>query len=411
MSSGLLSRLGPGMMLAASSVGVSHLVFSTQAGARYGLSLIPVILLVVLFKYPAFRFAVQYASATGGSLVDAYARISKVALAWLLVGFFVDMFIATTAVAMMTAGLLVSVFDVPFSPPQVAVALTVVTALVLANGHYAKAEGIVKVLVIAFSILTIVATVLALPLLGGGDRAVLADLTPDRAFAVFVIGLAGWMPIPTNAAVLVGEWVKEKVAATKGAFAGRDALFDFHLSYALALAIAVCFVIMGTAVLFQTGHEPPQQAGAFAADLFRLFTDVVGQWSYPVIAAAGLAVMWSTQVTLMDALPRVMNRLACTITNRGEDKRSLYPVFLIVQVVGVSLIALFLLRSFAAFIVFATSMGFIAAPAIAYYNYVAVTSDAVPLEQRPGKRLVLWNWVAILVMAAFALGFIYTLVS
>ena len=296
----------------------------------------------------------------------------------------------------------------PFAAPPVAVALTVATALVLINGHYAKAEGIVKVLVLLFSVLTIITTVFALPLLGSDERAVFAELTPDRALALFAIGLAGWMPIPTNAAVLVAEWVKEKVAATKGAFQHRDALFDFHLSYGLALVIALCFIAMGTAVLFETGHEPPQQAAAFAADLFSLFTTVVGQWMYPVIAAAGLAVMWSTQVALMDALPRVMNRLTCTITGRGEEQPTLYTRFLALQVAGVAIIVLVLLKSFAAFIVFATSMGFIAAPAIAYYNYVAVTSDAVPPEQRPSSRLIVWNWIAVYAMAAFALAFIYT---
>ncbi len=409
--SSLLSRLGPGMMLAAASVGVSHLVFSTQAGANYGLSLIWFVVLIVLIKYPAFRFAVQYAGATGDSLVNGYARISKIALAWLVVGFFVDMFIATSAVAMMTAGLMISVFKLPFYAPHVAVVLTAGTAVILLNGHYAKAEGIVKVLVLAFTALTIVTTVFALPLLGSEQRGVLAEFTPDRALAVFMIGLAGWMPIPTNAAVLVAEWVKEKVAATKGAFDSRACLFDFHLSYGVALLIALCFIIMGTAVLFETGREPPRQAAAFATELFSLFTTVVGEWMYPVIAAAGLAVMWSTQVALMDAMPRVMNRLTCVMTGRSDDQPSLYTWFLGLQVVGVALIVLFMMRSFATFIVFATSMGFIAAPAIAYYNGVAVTSADVPAELRPGRRLVLWNWIAVVVMAAFALGFIYTLIS
>ena len=399
------------MMLAAASVGVSHLVFSTQSGANYGLSLIWFIAIIVVLKYPAFRFAVQYASATGASLVDGYAKISKIALTWLVVGFFVDMFIATSAVAVMTAGLVISIFDLPLTGPQVAVVLTVVTAIILANGHYAKAEGIVKILVLAFSVLTVLTMMFSLPLLGSDGRSMFEELTPDRSLAVFMIAVAGWMPIPTNAAVLVGEWVKEKHAVTEGGFGTKSALFDFHISYALALVIALCFVIMGTAVLFETGREPPQQAAAFAAELFRIFTDVIGRWMYPVIAAAGLAVMWSTQITLMDALPRVMNRLAGVVIGRPADAPSLYPRFLIVQVLGVSLIVLFLMGSFAAFIVFATSMGFIAAPAIAYYNYIAVTSDDVPAELKPDRRLVIWNWVAVFVMVAFALAFIYTLVT
>ena len=107
----ILSRVGPGLMLAAVGVGVSHLVYSTQAGADYGLSLLWLIIAVTLIKYPAFRFAVDYANATGESLVKAYGEISKLALAWLLAGFIVDTFIATSAVSMVTAGLFISVFD------------------------------------------------------------------------------------------------------------------------------------------------------------------------------------------------------------------------------------------------------------------------------------------------------------
>lgn len=408
---GVLSRFGPGMMLAAASVGVSHLVFSTQAGANYGLSLLWFVALIVLLKYPAFRFAVLYAGATGSSLVDGYAKISKIALGWLLVGFFVDMFIATSAVAMLTAGLVLGIFDIDFTAPQVAVGLTVVTAIVLANGHYAKAENIVKLLVLAFSVLTVVTMLIALPLLGAEGRPVFAELTPDRTLAVFMIAMAGWMPIPTNAAVLVAEWVKEKNHATRGAFDSQPALFDFHISYALALLIAICFVIMGTATLFDTGREIPQSAPAFATELFGIFTQLIGEWMYPIIASTALAVMWSTQVALMDAMPRVMNRLSAVIERRDDDSPGRYTQFLIVQVIGVSIIVLFFLKSFSGFIVFATSMGFIAAPAIAYYNYKAVTSPDVEEYLKPGPGLIFWNWVAVFAMVAFAAAFLYTLMS
>jgi len=407
----ILSRFGPGMMLAAASVGVSHLVFSTQAGANYGLSLIWFVALIVLLKYPAFRFAVTYSGATGVSLVEGYSRISKVALAWLLVGFFVDMFIATSAVAMLTAGLFINIFGLDFAAPQVAVGLTVVTALVLANGHYSKAENIVKVLVLAFSVLTVGAMLFALPLLGSEGRPIAAELTANRALGVFLIAIAGWMPIPTNAAVLVAEWVKEKRASTEGRFGAREALFDFHISYGLALLIAVCFIVMGTATLFETGRVVPQAPPQFAAELFGVFTRLIGDFMYPVIVSAALAVMWSTQVALMDAMPRVMDRLLSVITKRPPDAPSRYTRFLIIQVAGVSAIVLFMLKSFSAFLVFATSMGFIAAPAIAWYNCRAVTSNDVDPEHQPPRGLVVWNYVAVAVMAAFAIAFIYTLVT
>ena len=202
--SNILSRIGPGTMLAATAVGVSHLVYSTQAGGNYGFSLAWLIIFIVVLKYPAFRFAVDYASASGHSLVTGYSKISRVALTWLAVGFFVDMFIATGAVALVAAGRFISVFDLPYTGPQVAIVLMVVSAAILLNGQYERAERLVKTLVLGFSILAILCTLFALPMLGSDGRGEMAELTPDRSLALFAIAMAGWMPMPSNGAVIYG---------------------------------------------------------------------------------------------------------------------------------------------------------------------------------------------------------------
>ncbi len=392
-------------MLAAVGVGVSHLVQSTRAGAEYGLSLAILIIVIVLLKYPAFRFGVDYACATGRSLVTGYSRVSRIALLWLGVAFIVDMFIAPAAVSLVTAGLIISVFDLDFSGPQVAVGLTIGTAVVLLNGHYAKAERIVKVLVIAFSLLTVVATVFALPLLGSDSRPMLAELTFDRTLLIFVIAVTGWMPMPLSGAIFQSRWICEKRKDSAGSFDYRQALDDLRIGYGLTLVLAICFVVMGTAVLFETDRVAPENAGAFATELLSIFTTVFGNWMYPIIAAAALAVMWSTLVALMDAVPRVTDRLIGLATGRSEDAGHRYTLFLAIQVVGVSAILIFLLRGFGAFIDFATSMGFLAAPAIAYYNYRAVTMADIPPEYRPGSRLVAWSWTSVVALSAFAISY------
>ena len=293
------------MMLAAIAIGVSHLVQSTRAGADYGLSFALVITLIVILKYPAFRFAVDYASATGESLVKGFAAHSRLALAWLAVAFFLDMFVATAAVALVTAGLFISVFDLPYTGPQVAAALTVLTAVLLLDGRYRKSELIVRALVALFCILSVTAMLLAVPLLGSGGRDSFAAMTPDRAFAVFVIAAAGWMPMPMTGAIFHSMWVCEKRRTSSDRFGHGQALLDLKVGYGLTLAIALCFLVLGTAVLFQTQRELPQTAGAFATELLAIFTTVIGDWSYPVIATTALAVMWSTLLALLDAVPRV----------------------------------------------------------------------------------------------------------
>lgn len=407
----LFARIGPGLMLAAVAVGVSHLVQSTRAGADYGLSLIWLIVVIVILKYPAFRFAVDYSSATGRSLVTGYANVSKFALGWLAVAFFVDMFIASGAVSLVTAGLFISIFNLPFSGPVVAIAILVISAAILLNGHYSKAERIVKVFVLAFSLLAVTAMLFAVPLLGSDGRDLFAQLTPSRSLAVFVIAVAGWMPMPMTGSIFHSMWVCERRRSGDTGFDYQRSLSDLRIGYSLALILAICFVVMGTAVLFQTDRVVPTNAGAFATELLSIFTTVIGNWSYPIIAAAAIAVMWSTQIALLDALPRVSARLFGVMTGRSADKPGLYTQFLILQVVGVSIILLFLMSGFGTFINFATSTGFIAGPAIAYYNYRAVTSSEVSAEFRPNQTLIIWSWLSIISLTAFAVVYIYLRVT
>ena len=62
--------IGPGLLMAAAAVGVSHLVQSTRAGASFGFELISVILIINLLKYPFFEYGHRFYAVTGKTLLD-----------------------------------------------------------------------------------------------------------------------------------------------------------------------------------------------------------------------------------------------------------------------------------------------------------------------------------------------------
>ena len=76
------SALGPGLVMASAAVGGSHIIASTQAGAIYGWELVSIVILANLFKYPFFRFGVQYTLDTGNTLLEGYRQKGKFYL-WL----------------------------------------------------------------------------------------------------------------------------------------------------------------------------------------------------------------------------------------------------------------------------------------------------------------------------------------
>ena len=166
---------------------------STRAGAGYGLALWCLILFACLIKYPAFRFGSEYAVATGSTLIDSYFRQGRWAVFADGVDVIVTMFIATSAVAIVTAGLINNVFQLGISDAAVASLLLVAGAGVLASGKYHLFEQITKVFVLLFTVTILVAVAVTLP-----DLAVTpADLVPvvelDKKKILFMIALAGWM--------------------------------------------------------------------------------------------------------------------------------------------------------------------------------------------------------------------------
>ena len=100
------SALGPGIVMASAAVGGSHIIASTQAGAIYGWELVSIVILANLFKYPFFRFGVQYTLDTGNTLLEGYRQKGKFYL-WLFLALNVfATVINTAAVGLLTAAIL-----------------------------------------------------------------------------------------------------------------------------------------------------------------------------------------------------------------------------------------------------------------------------------------------------------------
>ncbi|MDX1673143.1 MAG: Nramp family divalent metal transporter, partial [Balneolaceae bacterium] len=102
---GIKKSLGPGLLIAAAAIGVSHLVQSTRAGANYGFALVWAVVLANLFKYPFLEFGPRYAIATGESMVEGYKRLGRWAI-WIFVVLTVGtMFAVQAAVTIVSASL------------------------------------------------------------------------------------------------------------------------------------------------------------------------------------------------------------------------------------------------------------------------------------------------------------------
>lgn len=407
--SGLLQSLGPGIMYAGAAIGVSHLVQSTQAGAKYGFTLLWVVIVVHLFKYPFFEYGHRYAAATGEPLLVGYRRVGRWALvSYLFIAF--GLSIPTAAVlTIVTAGMASSAlggFSAGLNPMTWAVILLACCLVVLASGGYPLLDRLMKVLMAFLAVCTLVAVVAAA---GHGRTAVPGSAAPEVWNVVgisFLVALMGWMPTPVDASAWPSLWMEERTRQTGHKPTLREALFDFNLGYIGSLITAVMFLSLGALVMFGTGATLAARADDFAAQFVAMYTRALGTWSWPVVVAAASITMLSTMLTVLDGYPRVLTA-GCRLAWPGAEKlgKAPYWIFMIVMMAGALLVYKYLTSRMRTLVDFAATLAFLSAPLFAYLNCRAISAAKLPAEAAPPKWLQVLSWAGLVFLILFSILF------
>jgi Mn2+/Fe2+ NRAMP family transporter len=90
-----------------------------------------------------------------------------------------------------------------------------------------------------------------------------------------------------------------------------------------------------------------------------------------------------------------------------EGDRHVYRIAFTILGVGATAILIWGKSSFTALVDLATTLSFLTAPVLSYFNHRAIHAAEVPQDQRPGAGMTAWSWVAIVLQAAFALYFLW----
>ena len=159
---GILKTIGPGILYAGAAIGASHLVLSTRAGANYSFTLIWVVILINLFKYPFFEFSYRYTAATGNSVLEGYRKLGKWAIITFLVLSFCTAIVNFAAVIKVTSDLAAFLFHINLSSFYTSTGLLIIILLMLFIGRYALLDKVMKVMIMVLAIVTVTAFFFAL---------------------------------------------------------------------------------------------------------------------------------------------------------------------------------------------------------------------------------------------------------
>jgi len=402
MKKSLFKSLGPGLLFAGAAVGVSHLVQSTRAGADFGFGLLWALLLANLFKYPFFQFGPRYAAATGETLLDGYKKLGKGILAISYIISFITMFIVQAAVTIVTAGLAVNLFGT-FDMVTWSLLITVISILILLIGKYKLLDGLMKYVILLLTICTIIAVSVAL--LKTEQSFNFTQIIPKGTIEItFLIAFLGWMPAPLEISIWQSIWSLEKEKTTHQKITPKQAIFDFNVGYIGTLFLAVCFVVLGALVMYNSGESFSNKGGVFAQQLIELYTKNLGSFAYVFIAIAALTTMFSTTITTLDASPRAMSK-ANELLFPKKLKLS-YWFWILLLGLGTYIILRYFRDNMGLMVKIATILSFLTAPFYAILNYVLITGKHTPKEHQPSIYLKILSICGIVFLVGFCLWFL-----
>ena len=401
-----IKALGPGILMASAAVGGSHIVSSAQAGAMYGWSLLLLVILTNLFKYPFFRFGAEYTLETGKNLVEGYAEKGKV---YLGIFFILNVFSAlvnTAAVGILCAAIVASAFPnaLGLSITQWSLILIVIIWAMLLFGGYKFLDGLAKWIMSALTLATVLAVIVAIiehPEYGAD----FVEKTPWQMTALpFIVSLMGWMPAPIEISAINSLWTAEKGKTVDISI--KDGLFDFNVGFIGTAILAVFFVALGALIQYPTGQEVQAAGAAYIQQFVGMYASVLGDWSRFLITFIAFLCIFGTVITVIDGYSRVNAESLRLLFKKKEISPKELNIWMTATSIIGGIIIYFFQGSVAPMLRFAMIASFLTTPFFALLNYLLVTGE----NKNLAKWLKALSILGLIFLFGFAFFFIYALV-
>jgi Mn2+/Fe2+ NRAMP family transporter len=330
----IIRQIGPGLILAGAIVGTGELIATTNVGATVGFALLWLVILSCFVKVFVQIELGRYAIASGRPSMAAFRELGGVGTfigaCWIVMMLMTQLQLAAMvgsvgqALHMMLPG--VSNTLAAWVPESLATHLAsepgipwailtaIVTSVLLAAGGYGAVEKGTTVMVVLFTLMTIVCVAL-LPAVGhpvhwndvaSGLKFTIPDSRTAVMAAVAMFGITG-----VGAAELVAYpyWCIEKGYARKaGAADGTAAWLDrargwvrvMHVDAWVSMVVytlaTLAFYFLGASVLFGRDEKGlPTKVGPMLTELSQMYAPVLGATAALVFIVIGVfAVLYST---------------------------------------------------------------------------------------------------------------------
>ena len=397
------SALGPGILMASAAVGGSHIIASTQAGAIYGWQLALIIILANVFKYPFFRFGVQYTLDSGNTLLEGYRQKGQL---YLLVFFVLNVFatvINTAAVGLLCAAILTFVLPFPVPVPTLSLVVIASCVIILLFGKYRILDGLSKLIMIALTVTTVAAVAIALARNGMQGVAPADYISPspwNLSALAFIVALMGWMPAPIEISAVNSMWVVAKRRLTKVSY--QDGIFDFNVGFIGTAILAIVFLALGALVQFGSPESVEMVGGKYIAQLINMYASTIGEWARGLIAFIAFMCMFGTTITVIDGYSRTNIESLRILFNKKENRASTLNIAITLASLSGLAVIFYFNNAVGPMLKFAMIASFVSTPVFAWLNLSLVLKG----EHKVKGGLYWLSIIGLIYLSGFTLLFI-----
>ena len=397
------SALGPGILMASAAVGGSHIIASTQAGAIYGWQLTLIIILANVFKYPFFRFGVQYTLDSGNTLLEGYRQKGQL---YLLVFFVLNVFatvINTAAVGLLCAAILTFVLPFPVPVPTLSLVVIASCVIILLFGKYRILDGLSKLIMIALTVTTVAAVAIALARNGMQGVAPADYISPspwNLSALAFIVALMGWMPAPIEISAVNSMWVVAKRRLTKVSY--QDGIFDFNVGFIGTAILAIVFLALGALVQFGSPESVEMVGGKYIAQLINMYASTIGEWARGLIAFIAFMCMFGTTITVIDGYSRTNIESLRILFNKKENRASTLNIAITLASLSGLAVIFYFNNAVGPMLKFAMIASFVSTPVFAWLNLSLVLKG----EHKVKGGLYWLSIIGLIYLSGFTLLFI-----
>jgi Mn2+/Fe2+ NRAMP family transporter len=236
------SSLGPGLLLAATGIGVGDMVSSAIAGAEFGMTLLWALAVGVVVKFTITEGAARWQLATGTSLMEGWRdHLPRAAVACFFVYFVIWSYMVSSA--LVTASAMVPAAIMPSVPLWVWGIVHAVAAFAMVyHGRYERFLSIIKWFV-GLKFGAVMGSVLLIVLWSGADPTHFAARSaPSASYTLSLIGGVGG----TVTLLSYAYWMRE--AGWSGSGHLPVARGDLTVSFGLVFIFCFSMIFLATQI-------------------------------------------------------------------------------------------------------------------------------------------------------------------